>query len=40
MYVKKIILRKKRIKNVKEFIKQNIFIFDDLLLSIENFKVT
>ena len=43
MYVKEIIVRKKkkkRIKNVKEFMKQNIFIFDYLLTFIENSEVT
>ena len=43
MYVKEIIVRKKkkkRVKNVKKLMKQNIFIFNHLLTSIENFEIT
>ena len=40
-YVKEMIIRKKgRIKNVKKFIKQNEFIFEHMLTSIENFEIS
>ena len=43
MYVKRIIVRKKekeRVKNIKKLMKQNLFIFDYLLTSIENSEIT